>query len=520
MSSFKTEGEPHSCIFQNKTYPVSTQDAVNDSDSHGVLGIVDAVGFDGYNSTNTGDKAATLGVNCGMSTGRNGVLITAGFKAGQGANAKGIGWQENIAPTLAGTPSGTNQVPAICCAYSNNQSMQAPFIPCSSNISTNQTIAHDDCCALYSAMDVIPLHDKATRYKGGGPSRKDDGSGNGLGIGKPGDPFPTLTAGDRHAVAYANKEDVLSSISNESADKTTEKQDSVYCVQGNSIDRSEKAGCGGKGWREGTSYTLNTMDRPAVAYLASGKDTVGTLMACESTKLWLGNQEAFSGNYHIIEEQRDSNPAYSDPQKVRSQPDTSSDSRFSFRQSSFAGYSENGFATLRASGGDYGGGTESLIVSQNKVSSRKDQETLNENEVCLSEKCSAGNLQKTLAQTDESLTPSGTRYIVRRLTPTECARLQGFPDHWGHPDVKDDFTEEDYTFWLKVRNEHASINGKKTKEYTKTQMLTWYNKLHSDAAEYRMWGNGLAIPPTLYCMQGICAVHDESTSVAIQPENN
>ena len=41
------------------------------------------------------------------------------------------------------------------------------------------------------------------------------------------------------------------------------------------------------------------------------------------------------------------------------------------------------------------------------------------------------------------------------------------------------------------------------KDYTKDQMLTWYNKLHSDSAEYKMWGNGIALPPTLYVMQGI-----------------
>ena len=95
------------------------------------------------------------------------------------------------------------------------------------------------------------------------------------------------------------------------------------------------------------------------------------------------------------------------------------------------------------------------------------------------------------------------QYIVRRLTPTECARLQGFPDDWGHPDHKEDFTDEEYRFWLNVRNTHAAINGKVVKEYTEHQMLTWYNKLHTDSAEYKMWGNGIALPPALYCMQGI-----------------
>ena len=96
-----------------------------------------------------------------------------------------------------------------------------------------------------------------------------------------------------------------------------------------------------------------------------------------------------------------------------------------------------------------------------------------------------------------------SRYIVRRLTPTECARLQGFPDTWGHPPQKDSLTDEEYAFWLKVRNTHATINGRAAKEYTKAQMLSWYNKLHTDSSEYKMWGNGIALPNALYVMQGI-----------------
>ena len=41
-------------------------------------------------------------------------------------------------------------------------------------------------------------------------------------------------------------------------------QESVFCLQGNGIDRADTAGCNGKGWREDVSYTLNTIDRPAV----------------------------------------------------------------------------------------------------------------------------------------------------------------------------------------------------------------------------------------------------------------
>jgi len=50
---------------------------------------------------------------------------------------------------------------------------------------------------------TIPIHDQATRFSGK-HGDKQDGKGNGLGVGKPGDPCPTLTKGDKHAVLYEN----------------------------------------------------------------------------------------------------------------------------------------------------------------------------------------------------------------------------------------------------------------------------------------------------------------------------
>lgn len=49
----------------------------------------------------------------------------------------------------------------------------------------------------------VPINDKATRFSGGGDTRKDDGAGNGLGVGHDGDPSPTITAADRHGVYCA-----------------------------------------------------------------------------------------------------------------------------------------------------------------------------------------------------------------------------------------------------------------------------------------------------------------------------
>ena len=94
-------------------------------------------------------------------------------------------------------------------------------------------------------------------------------------------------------------------------------------------------------------------------------------------------------------------------------------------------------------------------------------------------------------------------YIVRRLTPTECARLQGFPDRWGDIDHKDDMTAEEYGFWREVRMTYDRINGRKEKEYTDAQILKWCNALHNDGAEYKMWGNGIALPCAYYIMRKI-----------------
>lgn len=118
-------------------------------------------------------------------------------------------------------------------------------------------------------------------------------------------------------------------------------------------------------------------------------------------------------------------------------------------------------------------------------------------------------LNKTNPQAGDpchTISTDSRNYIVRRLTPTECARLQGFPDWWGEIPKKDNLTDDEYTFWLNVRNIYAKINNKTTKEYSKEQMLSWYNKLHSDSSEYKMWGNGIALPNALYVMQGIAEV--------------
>jgi DNA (cytosine-5)-methyltransferase 1 len=63
-----------------------------------------------------------------------------------------------------------------------------------------------DTRTTHAVVQTIPIHDKATRHQGGGDTRNGDGAGNGLGVGKPGDPCPTLTAGDKHAIAFTSEQ--------------------------------------------------------------------------------------------------------------------------------------------------------------------------------------------------------------------------------------------------------------------------------------------------------------------------
>lgn len=127
-----------------------------------------------------------------------------------------------------------------------------------------------------------------------------------------------------------------------------------------------------------------------------------------------------------------------------------------YSQSGFADYKENNCGTLRASGGDLGGGSENLVISD-KVSNLTDRSHTEITE----------NLSPPLVARDHKspLVVSRPRFIVRRLTPLECERLQGFPDDWTYSE--------------------------------------------SDSARYKALGNSVALPCVDYIMSGIREVLDD-----------
>ena len=116
------------------------------------------------------------------------------------------------------------------------------------------------------------------------------------------------------------------------------------------------------------------------------------------------------------------------------------------------------------------------------------------------------DVTETLVATDFKDPPTVSKepdYIVRRLTPTECARLQGFPDWWCSNLETDEPTEEEIEFWTEVFETHRRVMGASSKPKSRNQIIKWLKDPHSDSAEYKMWGNGVALPNVCFVLSGI-----------------
>jgi DNA (cytosine-5)-methyltransferase 1 len=117
-------------------------------------------------------------------------------------------------------------------------------------------------------------------------------------------------------------------------------------------------------------------------------------------------------------------------------------------------------------------------------------------------------LANTLVATDYKDPPlingnDGIEYTVRRLTPTECARLQGFPDWWCSDLGIENPTMDDLRTWYDIFETHRKVIGSYSKAKTLKQISKWLKNPHSDSAEYKMWGNGVALPNVCFVLSGI-----------------
>lgn len=290
------------------------------------------------------DVAGALASQPGM---KQQTFIAAGFSAGQGSKAGGIGYQEEIAPTLKGAESGTNMVPSVLCL--NDQG--GKVMECSENVTgTLRAQEHGHQPLVYEN------HGIDSRYTG------------------PHEVCPTMSA--RYGTGGNNVPLV--------------EQEPVFCITGNAIDRQPQNGGNGIGYQEDIAYTLTATDHHAVfsrqrVDIFKGNDVVSTQSARQ----------------------------HKDATDLIYQAEV-------FGQSQFGNYSP-GCTTLRAQGGDNGGGSENLVAQENMPSA----------------------------------------YLIRRLTPLECERLQGFPDGW------------------------TDIEGA------------------SDSSRYKALGNSVAIPCVEFIMHGL-----------------
>lgn len=93
---------------------------------------------------------------------------------------------------------------------------------------------------------------------------------------------------------------------------------------------------------------------------------------------------------------------------------------------------------------------------------------------------------------------------VRMITPLECARLQGFPDWWTDGLTDSEPSDAEVRKWQGIFDEYCDINGKKRK--TASQIRKWLMAEPTDAAKYKMWGNGVALPCVVFVLCGIAAI--------------
>ena len=274
---------------------------------------------------------------------------------------------------------------------------------------------------------AIPINDKATRWQGGGESRNHDGSGNGIGIGKEGDPSPTLTAGDRHGVMCMTPWDaqsqrvydgdgVFPTLS--SRENSGLNREAVLCA---GFKAGQGAQAGGIGYGEEQSPTLNAEcggNKPAVLCLNDqggnvmgvSHDVSGTLRAQEH-----GHQPSILDMSHACDVIRDCGEVA--PSLQARMGTGGNQIPLTYQMQGFGDYRE----------GD--------VASSCKQRDFKDSTDL----VC-SVDCrnftEGGEINGTLQAKEsggQSLNLNNTVHqnmVVRRLTPLECERLQGFPDGW------------------------------------------------------------------------------------------
>lgn len=245
----------------------------------------------------------------------------------------------------------------------------------------------------------------------------------------------------------------------------------TYCLQGNGIDRADTAGCNGRGWREDVSYTLNTVDRPAVMAAAFSKGQGEKAHG-------IGWQEETAPS--LKAEVNGNNPPAVLVYDARGNGDGKT-------VPTITGDHENRITDYTAI--CIGNGqTNNISMAQqaNTLDTMHDQQAIlcfqntghgwwNQSDVgaTLRTPCGGGALEANLVVR--------VRMNVRRLTPLECDRLQGYPDNW--TDI----------------GEWTDSKGKKHDT--------------SDSNRYKADGNSIALPFWFWLLRRISAQYERPATL-------
>ena len=81
--------------------------------------------------------------------------------------------------------------------------------------------------------------------------------------------------------------------------------------------------------------------------------------------------------------------------------------------------------------------------------------------------------------------------------------MQGFPSWWGQNLEINTPTDDDVKYWQGVFDDWKSVTSPNSKSKTPKQIKKWLCNPHSDSAEYKMWGNGVALPCVAFVLSGI-----------------
>ncbi len=453
---------------------------------------IGASGFDGYNGSLTEDASATLGVNCGMSTGRNGIVLndqgggrmdvtedvtstlraeahhppcvmeSAGFCTEHSAKSRTIGYEEECSPTLR-----AGVVPAAV-ALENHPTDSRVKLSEDGNVQTLTS-------RMGTGGNNVPLVMKIrSGCEGGGkgPLIQENKSAtlscnNDQTLFEPcgwdgGQISPTLTKqnadGSQRMPDKDNFTCVLQPFGICSKDSNAMKSDNPH----SGIYEAE------------TARTL---------------DGNGGNPSCNQGGIAVVESYAIQGSMIGREDKNG-------PQGDGINEDVSftlntvdRHAVYAMTTGSFTQVEENTSPTIMAR--DY--------KDPNAVCYGIGRDTFNQGQNAKFSPTFEEELQPTLVAKGPGAIQSG--YTVRRLTPTECARLQGYPDNWCADLGTEKPTDEEMYFWHKVFKTYSEVTGCKMK--SDKQVAKWLKDPYSDSAEYKMWGNGVALPCVWFVLCGI-----------------